>query len=329
MEKRMTRVENKTSRLIQLEALLLAHPAGLTQSELARRLSVNRSTINRYIPDLPSHIYIDIEDHQKWKIDRQGYNFNVRFNLNEAMAIHLAARLLATRMDRKNPYAATALRKLGIAMEKLAPKVSQHLQKSADAMDDQSQVQDPVYLQALEKLTLAWADQRKVHLWHRHENGQIGEYDFSTYFIEANAIGQSTYAIGFREPPAEVRTFKIERVERVEILPATYQIPGDFDAQELLADAWGIWYTESEPVQVVLKFSPKVARRILETRWHRSQIIKEEINGCLIWQAQIAEPKEMLPWIRGWGADCEVLEPAWLREELITEVKKLRELYVQ
>ena len=32
---------------------------GLAQAEIARRLGVNRSTINRYAPDLPGHIYIE------------------------------------------------------------------------------------------------------------------------------------------------------------------------------------------------------------------------------------------------------------------------------
>ena len=47
---------------------------------------------------------------------------NVCLNLDEAMAVHLATRLLTTRMDRQNPHAAAALRKLGLALEKLAPR---------------------------------------------------------------------------------------------------------------------------------------------------------------------------------------------------------------
>jgi CRISPR-associated endonuclease/helicase Cas3 len=35
----------------------------------------------------------------------------------------------------------------------------------------------------------------------------------------------------------------------------------------------------------------------------------------------------MLPWIRGWGADVEVVEPENVRLALIEEVKKLAERY--
>jgi CRISPR-associated endonuclease/helicase Cas3 len=35
----------------------------------------------------------------------------------------------------------------------------------------------------------------------------------------------------------------------------------------------------------------------------------------------------MLPWIRGWGADCEVLEPKILRRALEREVMELMDRY--
>ena len=96
----MDRAQNKASRLIQIENLLLAYPEGLTQAELARRLQVDRSTVNRYLVDLPKHIYI--EDDGRLKLDRTASLINVRLNLHEALAVHLASRLLATRMDRQN-----------------------------------------------------------------------------------------------------------------------------------------------------------------------------------------------------------------------------------
>jgi CRISPR-associated endonuclease/helicase Cas3 len=323
----MSRSEKKASRLLQIEAMLVSHPEGLTQAEIARRLNVNRSTVNRYLPDLPKHIYID--DDGRWKIDREADLINIRLNLHEGLALHLATRLLATRMDRHNPNAASALRKLGIALERWAPRISRHLQQSADVMDDTAgQRLDPVYLEVLEKLTLAWAEQRKVRVWHRHEGtGVIHEYIFAPYFIEPYAVGQATHVIGYREPPGAMRTFKIERIARIEILRDTYAIPEDFDPRQLLAEAWGIWYTEAEPVEVVLKFHPRVAQRVQETRWHRSEAVEEQPDGSLLWRAWVAEPREMMPWIRGWGADVEVVKPEELRETMVNESRRLARLY--
>ena len=111
------------------------------------------------------------------------------------------------------------------------------------------------------------------------------------------------------------------------MLSERYTVPEDFLPSELFSDAWGIWYTEAEPVEVVLHFSSRVAQRIGETRWHRSEQVTEQEDGSLLWRAQIAEPIEMMPWIRGWGADVEVLEPEKLRQELIEETRRLCHLY--
>lgn len=330
----MERAQNKAARLIQIENLLLAYPEGLTQAELARRLQVDRSTINRYLVDLPKHIYF--EDDGRLRLDRTADLINVRLNLHEALAVHLASRLLATRMDRQNPHAAAALRKLGSAMERWAPRISRHVLQSADVMDEAGQRQDPGYLEVLEKLTLAWAEQRKAQVWHRSETaGMVLEYLVSPYFIEPYAVGQTTHLIGLSEPrfdqtgkiSGKLRTLKIERIERVSITREPYEIPVDFDPRSLLADAWGIWYTESEPVEVALKFHPRVANRLQETRWHRSEVETELPDGSILWRAKVSEPQEMLPWIRGWGADVEVLEPVELRKALERETKRLARLY--
>lgn len=322
--------KKKAERLLQIEAMLLAHPEGLSQSEIARRLQVNRSTINRYIPDLPRHIYIDDLDGGKWKIDREVYLVNVRFNLHEALAIHLAARLLATRMDKQNPHAAAALRKLGISLERLAPQISEHVKQSANVVDDVTQFQDPRFIQILEKLALAWAEKKTVRIWHRYEKtNMVYEYLFSPYFIEPYAVGQTVHAIGKREDINALRTFKIERIERIEeTKPARfYTIPETFNPHELLSQAWGIWYTEEDPQEVVLRFSKEVASRVKETKWHSSEKVTKLDDGRIHWQAKVAEPKEMLPWIRGWGHDVIIVAPDSLKEEVMMSTHQLAENY--
>lgn len=320
----MSDAHTKSARLEAIKKRLLAHPRGLTQAELARDLGVHRSTIFRSLPDLGEAVY---EEGGRLYIDREAYLVEVRLSLHEALAIHLAGRLLAARLDRKNPHAASALRKLALSLERLAPRISLHLEQSAGVMDETARREDPLYLQVLEKLTLAWAEQKKTRIWYRKPNGEVSENIFCPYFIEPGAVGMSTYVIGRREPDDVMRTFKIERIERIDLLRENYTIPDDFDPRVLLANAWGIWFTESDPVDVALRFSPHAAGRVKETCWHASERIEELPGGGLLWRACVAEPQEMLPWIRGWGADVEVLEPGWLREELARHAIAMAEMY--
>lgn len=327
----MSRATEKAIRLLQIEQLLWAHPEGLTRAEIARRLQINRSNITKYLDQdhLPPSIYVDEFDGNKLKIDRHADLTKTAFNLHEIMAIHLATRLLATRTDKQNPHAASALRKLGLALQRLDPRISHHLLCSADVMDEEAAFRDPVYLDVLQTLTEAWSSGRKVQVSHQMPGGKVFDYKFSPYFIEPYAIGQTSHVIGLREPPGKLRTFKIERLRSVEILREAYTIPDDFDPAALLRNAWGIWYSEAEPVEVVLRFHPAVAARVQETRWHRGQQQEVQPDGYLLWRAHVAEPQEMLPWIRGWGADVEVLEPEWLRTNIRQEAQRLTTLYAE
>ena len=321
----MNRAVNKSIRLSQIEALLLANPEGLTQADIADRLGVHRSTIMRNLADMSAPVY---EDHGRIFIDREAYLINLRLSLHEALSIHLAGRFMSTCMDRRNPHVASALRKLGIALEKLAPSISNFVRCSANNFDDDSKRQDPHYLQVLEKMTLAWAEKRKVQLWYRSSGRQhVKEHIFCPYFFEVSAVGQAIYIIGKIEPESAIRTFKVDRVERIELLKEMYAAPDDFDPDQLFGRAWNIWFTEQDPVEVQLRFSQRVARRVLETRWHPTEQVIEQKDGSLLWCASIAEPLEMLPWIRGWGADCEVLKPDDLRDALIRETNLLACLY--
>ena len=326
----MSRGAKKSERLHKILLLLLEYPEGLAVHDLARRLGVHRATVHRDLRDLILN-YPVYPDNGRWFVRREAFRVKVPLNLHEALALYLAVRMMATRTDKHNPHAASALRHLAQALERahVAPRIASFIRLSAEVMDQpEGRRQDPRYLEVLEALTRAWAEGRKVRVWHRHEKTRrVYEYTFSPYFIEPYPIGQTTHVIGFREPPGKLRTFKIERIERAELLPERYAIPDDFDPREILRDAWGIWFTDKKPVEVTLRFHPRVANRVLETVWHPSQQTAYDEQGWLVWRARVAEPQEMLPWIRGWGADVEVLTPKDLRRRLRAEARVMAEHY--
>src|SRR4029077_7607295 len=168
---------------------------------IAQRLGVHRSTAGEYVDELsgPPYSMVYEVSPDLFAIDRAHYKVDVQLTLHESLVLHLAARLFATRTDKHNPHAAGALRKLGAALEKLAPLVSRHLKLSADVLDDPNRRRDPVFMQVLEILTKGWSLGRKVRLTHQMEDGQVFEYDFSPYFIEPYAVGRTVHVIGLRE----------------------------------------------------------------------------------------------------------------------------------
>ena len=117
--------------------------------------------------------------------------------------------------------------------------------------------------------------------------------------------------------------YKVLQGARYSLPPIQFELD---EAPALLESAWGIKYGD-ELEEVVLRFSPAVTRRVHESVWHPSQeIVDEPAGGCRL-TVRVAHPDEMRPWIRGWGADCVVLAPAWLREEIAAEMRRAAEGY--
>lgn len=327
----MTRAFAKSDRIGQVERLLLTSRIPLSQAEIARRCAVHRSTIGRLIQGMTDEgIPVRYTDEGAVYIERTAYISKVHLKLHEAMATFLACRLLARYSDKPNVHTVAALEKLGVALQAVMPALGQHIGDTTTTLrarlprtvsDDQ---------RILETLTEAWAEGVKVRLWYRPlRSHKAFQHTFAPYFLEPSAIGYSTYVIGIAEPPGAIRTRKLERIERVEVTDEPFAPPSDFDANALLAGAWGIWFdSDDQPVTVRLRFSGSEAvRRMRETIWHPSQQTETDAEGRLIWSAAIDEPQEMTPWIRGWGADCEVLEPPELRAQVVSDLRRQMQAY--
>ena len=326
----MNRAEEKAQRLLQIEKLLWAHPEGLTRAEIARRLGVNRSTITKYLDadQLPPGIYDDDLDGNKLKMDRNADLTKTSFSLHEVLAIHLATRLLATRSDKQNPHAASALRKLGVALQRLDKNVSGHLLRSADVMDEDANFRDPVYLKVLETLTEAWSAGRKVKLSHQMEDGRIFDYTFSPYFIEPYAVGQTAHVIGWREPPNALRTLKIERIRRGGNHPRPLRDPGRLRPRQAAAGRLGHLVHRHRAGRSRAALPPA---RGAAGEGDALAPVATDRGGAGRLPAcggrRSPSRRRCCPGSGGGAPMCEVVAPAELREALEREVRRLTVLY--
>jgi proteasome accessory factor B len=317
---------NRAVRLAYLQQLFYRNPAGYSAAELAGVCQVSHRTINRDLEDLcaePFRLPLVLDEGWRWRL-MEGHRFTlppVYLSLQEAAALYLAARLLVQVSDEPNPYVGRALMALADA---LPPEVGLQMRQMAASRLDET---CSTFARVFEVVTLGWATGRRVRIWYqslRSEN--VREYDLCPYLIEPRGPGNAAYVIGHASYFDAVRTFKLERIARAELLLETFEVPADFDGARLLRRAWGVMYGE-EMVEVVLRFSPRVTRRVKESVWHESQASEDCPDGGCIWRVQVAHTLEMKPWIRGWGPDCEVLAPEELRREIAEEMKRAAEVY--
>ncbi len=315
------RIKSKATRLRRIEHRLYNAVNGLRATELARECGVSRRTIYRDLLALDEMGVPIWEDSGRFGINRTTYLSTVRLNLNEAVALFFAARLLAHHSDEHNPHTVSALDKLAAGLP--SGTVAQHLARVADLVRARPVRAD--YVATLEVLTRAWVDQRMVHLRYRAVNRAITERDVAPYLIEVTRSTPAAYLIGYDRLRAAIRTFKIERIEYAELLDEHYELPASFDPYDYLASAWGVM--DESVVEVQLRFTAAAAQRARESSWHPSQhLIERPDGGCDMFLC-IGGVREVLPWVLGWGSEVEVLAPLELRAEVASHAARLVALY--
>ena len=313
----------KTERLIKMWALLHNNPQGYTVKEFAERFEVDVRTIYRDIKALEEKLFVPVfPDGKRWKLDVKRTLPPVRFTVSEALNVFLAVRLMLGYNKRYDPNTDATFSKLGSI---LPQPLAEQVQRTVDWM--QKLPREEKYLRVLAKLAEAWTAQRKVKITYRSlPAAKAAERIIEPYFIEPAAPGHSSYVIAFCHRAGELRVFKIERIEAIELTNETYTIPLDFDANKYFKGAWGI-VVEGLEQTVRLKFNPEIARLMEETVWHPSQVLEKQADGSVIMTLMVFNTYELVTWILGWGEKVEVLGPAELRKEVLQTAKSMVKMY--
>ncbi|HUG49017.1 MAG TPA: WYL domain-containing protein [Candidatus Limnocylindria bacterium] len=317
---------DRAARYLRIANILSAHPEGLGAQAIADLIGVSKRTVYRDLQSMEMDAGLPIwQDGGKWGLEGGAFLPPLALTLHEATTLFLAARVLAKASDEHDSELIGAFVKLA---QVLPPVLAEHIQATALAFSETPR--NERFTRVFRVLAEAWAGRRVVEI----EYG-AGVYDpgraprrtrVRPWAIEPSALTHALYLIGWDESREARRTFKVERILSASLTPETFEPEGGGAPAIDMARAWDV-IADEEPVDIVLRFSPAVARRVAETRWHPSQELEEQPDGSLIWRGRIAGSREIRIWILGWGADAEVLEPAELRAEVAGEMRRAAQRY--
>ena len=98
----------------------------------------------------------------------------------------------------------------------------------------------------------------------------------------------------------------------------------DFDPKAFLSDAWGIIGSENPPT-VTVRFAAEAAYRVLEGGFPNATLIRRD--GCVEVEFRAGTdktglPRELMPFLLGWGPRAEVLSPPHVREAWLAELRE-------
>ena len=307
---------DRLARLTRLVQLLGSHPDGMRVEAIATRVDMSVRTVYRDLRALERELQIPTwAEDGVWGVSDSAFLPPLKLTRSEAMAVFLAARLMVRYADKYDPDLASAFEKLEGGLP--AP-LAEHVERSLDVL--QHAPRDERFIEHVRRLTQAWAERRVVDI-----DYELGRYEeprpksrratVRPYLIEPSLQTHALYLIGWDEGRAATRTFKIERIRDVSITPRRFEAPESGSIEASLRRAWDIIMDQDE-VEIVLRFAPNVASRVLEATWHPTQRVETAADGSLLWRATVAGTIEIRLWILSWGSDVEVLEPVALREDV-------------
>lgn len=122
------------------------------------------------------------------------------------------------------------------------------------------------------------------------------------------------YLLGYAHNRQAMRTFAVERINRVVKEAERFELPADFRPREQLRHAFGI--VEESAIRVRVRFAPAVAHAVRDRLWHPTQSVEELRDGGIVLSFEAGGAMEIVSWVLSYGHHAEILDPPELRAEL-------------
>jgi predicted DNA-binding transcriptional regulator YafY len=319
------RKRDRTARLLRLQLLLAQSPLGLKIEEIASKCSISKRTAYRDLVALESEIGVPIwEQGNKRGIVEDYFLPPINFTIEEAMNVFLAVRLMQNYCYVYNPHVISTFNKF----EMIVPKpLKIWIQGTTKYLE--SQPRDERKINNFNKLARAWLSKHRVKICYqppREENPR--DYTIAPFFVEPSILGHSSYVIAYCDSTKSISIYKLDYIiGDVSIEADTYELPPDFKVTDYCDSVWGP--VLMEPQLVKLRFSQKIRKAIIDTKWHPLQRIELQNDGSGLMTLEVRDTMYFRAWLLGWGDNMEVLEPESLRNEITQFAKSLVNLYTR
>ena len=299
---------------------------GCGVDDLARMSGTSRRTVFRDLNELQA---IGVPYHYdpkagSYTIDPEFFLPPLDLTLQEALSLLLLIHKASSQIQlpSRNSALLAALK----IENNLPVKIRQYCNTTLKNISSMSSPQAPINELDLTfaKLQKAIAKKSKVSLgYHSLFERHLIDLNLSPYHLLYNR--RAWYVLGHSSMHNSIRTFKLNRIKKLEILNKCFVDEGDFDLFDYLGRAWSM-IPEGRIYNIKLRFMPKVAQNVTEVQWHATQQVEHNADGSATVEFRIDGLGEIFWWILGYGDQVQVLAPKALREKVVTAAKNIIKL---
>lgn len=244
------------------------------------------------------------------------------FTTEEATMLLLGSEFMGQNFDAQYRAAAqSASRKIaGVLPEKLRDDV-QYLHDNirfvtGDAQPDESEMEMLRQLRRaiIERVTVRFQYHAR---YNSDRQSDLQEREADPYSLAC--VRNTWYMLGYCHLRKGIRNFRLERMERLELLPRTFTRSATIPPRHHPKD-------EQDSLTVRALFDHDISRWVREARSYYTVSEKETDAGLLV-TLNVRQESEIIQWLLGWGRHARVLEPASLREKLAQEAEAMLRNY--
>ncbi len=303
---------------------------GIGLGELAEDLECTRRTVYR---DLDALMMVGFPVVSERREGRVRYRFLESFDLGDVPFTPDEVLALAFGADLLRVLEGTVFHdSIRSALDKIRAGLSQELQGYLHRLGDAFRVlpgphkRYHAYRETIECLSQAVLGRRTVRIRYRTgATGRVGRRDLDPYRVWYRATG--LYVVGHDHRSREIRTFAVDRIERIEILDRRFEVDPGFDFDRWVAGSFGVI---TEPAaRVRLRFDRRWASYVAEHEWHPSQRARRLAGGELELELAVGPTSELRSWILSFGEGVVVLEPESLRREVVEGLRRALGRYAE
>lgn len=188
------------------------------------------------------------------------------------------------------------------------PSGLEHLERIMDAMKSNNRLRIVYHDYFEDTDSLLIIEPYLLRLWHQR------------WYVVANSLAMGT-----------VRRFCLDRILKLSIIDETFQMPEDFTAEKFFRDCYGVMSDEYGPeaTRVLLKATALQADYIRDLPLHKSQQEIERKEDYSIFELHIRPFYDFYQEVLRMGTQVEILEPNYMREEILEMVETMCRIYMK
>jgi predicted DNA-binding transcriptional regulator YafY len=184
----------------------------------------------------------------------------------------------------------------------------------------------PIDRAVFAEVSQALFEERKLDIVYRsRSNGGSGKQQIILP-LGLVEVGTLVYLIGKRENKPAPYMYRVDRLDRAEVMFESFDYPADFSLERYVRTQRSFDFEVGPSMQVELLFAVHAGDHLLEAPFAPDQ--RHEVRGnALHVKGTVALSQRLRWWLRSFGPNVEVLAPDVLRNEVREEAKALARLY--